>query len=92
MTGQVLYQKVHNSVCREEPMFIRALQGHTGKNLDVSLFSRKKRRSHVRPSCFVCTCWFSHVLLALLVIVFHLFLVIVVPKPFGSLRNRAAKL
>ena len=38
MEGQQLYQKIHNSVCTEEPMFINALQGHSGKNLDFSTF------------------------------------------------------
>ena len=38
MEGQQLHQKIHNSVCREEPMFIRGLQSHSGKNLDISTF------------------------------------------------------
>ena len=32
-------RKVHNSFCREVPMVNRALQGHSGKNLDISTFS-----------------------------------------------------
>ena len=48
-TGQQLCQKIHNSVCREEPMFIGALQGHSGKNLDMSTFSRKKIEKRFAP-------------------------------------------
>ena len=34
MTGQQLYRKIRDSVYQEEPMFIRALQGHSGDNLE----------------------------------------------------------
>ena len=42
MTGQQLYQKNHNSVCQEEHLFIGALQGRSGKNLDMSTYFQKK--------------------------------------------------
>ena len=35
-------KKIHNGVSLEEPLFIRALQGHSGKHLDISTFSHKK--------------------------------------------------
>ena len=38
MTGQQSYLKIHDSVCREELVYIRALQGHSGKNLDIPIF------------------------------------------------------
>ena len=39
---QPSYQRIHDSVCTEEPMYIRARQDHSGKNLDISTFSHKK--------------------------------------------------
>ena len=46
MEDQQVYQKVHDGVCREEPTFIRALQGHSGKNLVFSMHSHNKRLSN----------------------------------------------
>ena len=34
MTGQQLSRLIYHVFRREEPMFIRALQGHSGKNLE----------------------------------------------------------
>ena len=42
MTGQQLYQRIHTNFRREEPIFLRALLGHSGKNLDTSTFSHRK--------------------------------------------------
>ena len=42
MTGRQLDQEMHTNFQREEPMHIRALQGHSGENLDVSTLSREK--------------------------------------------------
>ena len=49
MEGQQLYQKIHNSVCLEETMFISALQGHSGKNVQI-----EKEATH-----HFCTIWDS---------------------------------
>ena len=40
MTGQQLYQRIHHSFCRKEPMYNRALQDHLGKNLDIQTLLR----------------------------------------------------
>ena len=48
MKVQQLYQKIHNSVCRQELVFIRALQGHSGKSLDISMFSHRKIEKWIR--------------------------------------------
>ena len=42
MTGQKLSWKTHENVYLEEPVFIRARQGHSGNNLDVSTFSHRR--------------------------------------------------
>ena len=42
MKCQQLYEKMHGNVCQEEPMFIRALLGHSGNDLDISTFSPYK--------------------------------------------------
>ena len=42
MTSQKVYWKMHDSVYREESMFIGALQGHSGNNLDISKLSHTK--------------------------------------------------
>ena len=42
MKSQQLYQVIHNNVRREQPMFIRALQGHSGETLDISTSAHKK--------------------------------------------------
>ena len=55
MTGQQLYQKIHTYFQREEPMYIRALQGHSGENLDISTCSHKKDRARTR--IIVVSCW-----------------------------------
>ena len=49
MEGQQLYQKIHNSVCPEEPLFTRALQGHSGKNLDMSTLTLEKIEKNYAP-------------------------------------------
>ena len=49
--GQHFYQKIHNCVCRGEPMFIRALQGHSGKNQDMSRFSQRRLRKDTHHVC-----------------------------------------
>ena len=42
MTGQQLYQRIHTDFRREEPIFLKALLGHSSKNLDTSTFSHRK--------------------------------------------------
>ena len=42
MTGLQWYQRIHISICREEPLYITAPQDHSGKNLNISTFSHKK--------------------------------------------------
>ena len=42
MTGQQLYQEIQTQFQREGPVHIRALQGHSGGNLDFSTLSHKK--------------------------------------------------
>ena len=37
-----LYQKIHTTFHREEPMYIIALQGHPGENRDISTLCHKK--------------------------------------------------
>ena len=39
MTGHQFFQKIHTNVQRAEPVYIRAVQGHSGKNLDIMTFS-----------------------------------------------------
>ena len=42
MTGQQDLQYIHTSFQREEPMYIRALHGLSGENLDFSTLSHKQ--------------------------------------------------
>ena len=42
MTSQQLYQKIQTDFRQEEPMYIRAPQGHSGKNLEISMSSHRK--------------------------------------------------
>ena len=42
MTGQTLQQKIRGHFRREEPMSIRATQGHSGELQDIFTFSHKK--------------------------------------------------
>ena len=42
MTGTQIYHKIHTNFQREELMNIRALQGHSRENLDISTLSQKK--------------------------------------------------
>ena len=39
MTGRQLHQEIHANVQRDQPMYIKALQGHSGDILDISTFS-----------------------------------------------------
>ena len=43
MTGQQSDQEFHTNFRRDEPMFIKALQGHSSKNLDMPVFFLKER-------------------------------------------------
>ena len=44
MTGQQLFQEIHTNFQPEEPICIRALQGHPGENLDFSTLHTKRLR------------------------------------------------
>ena len=49
LTGQKLYRRIHESVYQEEPVFIRALQGQSGNNLDISTFCHAKIEETYEP-------------------------------------------
>ena len=51
MEDQQVYRKVHDGVYREEPTFIRALQGHSGKNLVFLMHHHNKRWSKATHHC-----------------------------------------
>ena len=42
MKGHQSHQKIPNNCRQEEPMFIRALQGHSGNNLEILMLSHSQ--------------------------------------------------
>ena len=49
MTSHQLYQKIQTNFRQDEPVYIRALQSHSGKNLDISMLSHKKIEKGYEP-------------------------------------------